>query len=72
MRRRNRKFVGVAATICFVITYALVAMALAQARFLHEAPDALQWVYYAVIGLAWVLPMMPLIRWMERPDPGEI
>ncbi len=25
-----------------------------------------------VIGtLAWVLPIMPLIKWMERPDPDE-
>jgi hypothetical protein len=20
------------------------------------------------LGLAWILPLMPLIRWMERPD----
>ena len=68
MGRRNRKLVGVIATLAFVIAYALVAMALAQARFVQHAPDLLQWAYYAVIGLAWVLPLMPLIRWMERPD----
>ena len=70
MRARQRKLVGVVVTIAFVIVYALVAMALAQARFVQGAPDLLQWVYYAVIGMAWVLPMMPLIRWMERPDHG--
>ena len=70
MRARQRKLVGVVVTIAFVIVYALVAMALAQARFVQGAPDLLQWVYYAVIGMAWVLPMMPLIRWMERPDPS--
>ena len=69
MRRRQRKFIGVAATLVFVVTYALVAMALAQARFVQTAPDLLQWVYYAVIGMGWVIPLMPLIRWMERPDP---
>ena len=68
MRRRYRKLVGVVATIAFVIVYALIGMALAQARFIQGAPDLLQWLYYAVIGLAWVLPLMPLIRWMERPD----
>ena len=68
MRRRQRKFVGVVVMLGFVIVYALVAMALAQARFVQGAPDLLQWLYYAVIGTAWVLPMMPLIRWMERPD----
>ena len=70
MRRRQRKFIGVAATLVFVIAYALMAMALAQARFVQTSPDLLQWIYYAVIGMAWVLPIMPLIRWMERPDDG--
>ena len=68
MKRRTRKLIGVAATIAFVTTYALVAMALAQARFILGAPGLLQWLYYAAVGLGWVLPMMPLIRWMERPD----
>ena len=68
MRRRPRKFLGVIATLFFVVAYALVAMALAQARFVQGAPDLLQWLYYGVIGMAWVLPIMPLIRWMERPD----
>ena len=70
MRARQRKFVGTIVTIAFVIVYALVAMALAQARFVQGAPDLLQWIYYAVIGTGWVLPVMPLIRWMERPDIG--
>ena len=70
MKRRTRKLIGVGATLAFVITYALVAMALAQAHFVLGAPDLLQWLYYAVIGMGWVLPMMPLIRWMERPDKG--
>jgi hypothetical protein len=25
-------------------------------------------VYYVVAGLGWVLPAMPLIAWMSRPD----
>lgn len=68
MSRRQRKFFGVAVTLCFVMVYALVAMALAQAQFVVTAPDLAQWLYFAVIGMAWVVPLMPLIRWMERPD----
>ncbi len=68
MRRRHRKFVGVLLTLAFVVIYALAAMALAQGRFIHDAPSAVQGLYYAVIGMAWILPIMPLIRWMERPD----
>jgi hypothetical protein len=70
MRRRHRKFLGVLITISFVVVYALVAMALAQVRAIHDAPGVAQGVYYAVIGMAWILPIMPLIRWMERPDVG--
>jgi uncharacterized membrane protein YuzA (DUF378 family) len=70
MRRRQRKLLGVAVTLAFVVVYALVAMAFAQARFVQGSPPLLQWAYYAVIGMAWVVPIMPLIRWMERPDGG--
>ena len=68
MPKRSRKFVGALVMISFVIVYALVAMALAQSRIVREAPGLLQALYYVVLGMAWVLPMMPLIKWMERPD----
>jgi hypothetical protein len=34
----------------------------------QEASAFLQGLYYAVLGMVWILPMMPLIRWMQRPD----
>jgi len=68
MSRRTRKFIGSIATIAFVIVYALIAMALAQSRIVQESSAVLQGLYYVVLGLAWVLPLMPLIRWMEKPD----
>jgi tellurite resistance protein TehA-like permease len=70
MRRRTRKFIGTSVTIVFVPVYALAAMALAQARPLREAPALIQVLCFAGLGLAWIAPMMPLIKWMERPDPG--
>ena len=68
MTHRARKFVGGVAMLVFVMVYALAAMALAQARPLQEAPALVQTVGYIVLGLAWTLPLMPLIKWMERPD----
>jgi hypothetical protein len=68
MPRRARKLIGGAAMLVFVVAYALLAMALAQARPLQEAPAIVQSLGYVVIGLAWTLPLMPLIKWMERPD----
>jgi hypothetical protein len=66
LRRRQRKLIGAAVMVLFVVVYALLAMAVSQARPLQEASKLVQGIWYAVIGLAWILPMMPLIRWMER------
>jgi hypothetical protein len=68
LRSRQRKFLGGAAMLAFVLFYALIAMALAQSRPIQEASALVQSVSYAVLGLAWILPLMPLIKWMERPD----
>jgi hypothetical protein len=42
-------------------------MALAQLPLI-KANRLVESIYYVVAGLAWVLPAMPLIRWMSRPD----
>ena len=70
MTRRQRKFVGTIVTLVIVVVWALGAMLLSLASFTKNAPGVLQWIYYAVAGMGWVLPLMPLIRWMQRPDPG--
>ncbi|MDP4022522.1 DUF2842 domain-containing protein [Methylobacterium sp. NEAU 140] len=67
MRRRVRTLVGTVAILVFVCVYAPLAMALADSR-IAEAPAALQAVLYSILGIAWIFPLMPLIRWMERPD----
>jgi hypothetical protein len=43
---------------------------LAQARPAQEAAVLLQVLRYAALGMAWIGPVMPLISWMEKPDPG--
>jgi len=68
--RRTRKFIGTIFMLIFVIVYALVVVALAQGR-VQDAPKLVQTLFYVVAGLAWVLPILPLIRWMERKDPIE-
>jgi len=69
MSIRTRKLIGGFALIVLVVTWALVAMTLAQAPAI-KAHAVIETIYYVVAGLAWVLPAMPLIRWMTRPDPG--
>ena len=67
MPLRLRKFIGAILLITLVVSWALVAMALAQAQAI-KANGFIEVIYYVVAGLAWVLPAMPLVRWMSRPD----
>lgn len=69
MRRRVRKFIGAAVMLGFVMVYAACAMVSAETRPVREAPGVVQAIFYAIVGLAWIMPLMPLIAWMERPDP---
>ena len=68
MRKSVRKLIGTIVLLAFIIVYALVAMAIAEGR-IRDAPALIQTAVYIILGLAWVLPAMPLIRWMEKPDP---
>lgn len=67
MSIRLRKLIGAVALIVLVVTWALIAMALAQAPAI-KANGVIEVIYYVLAGLGWVLPAMPLIRWMSRPD----
>jgi hypothetical protein len=50
-----------------VTIWALLAMAFAQFA-LRSAHGLVVGLYYVIAGLGWVLPAMPLVRWMSRPD----
>ena len=67
MRRRTRTLIGTFAILAIVCIYAPLAMALADSR-IAQTPAAVQAVLYSILGIAWIFPLMPLIRWMERPD----
>ena len=67
MSIRARKFVGTIALLVLVSVWALLAMALAQS-VLTNINGFVATLYYLVAGLGWVLPAMPLISWMARPD----
>lgn len=64
---RLRKLIGAVALVVLVTVWALVAMAVAQFPAI-KANGVIEAIYYLVAGLGWVLPAMPLIRWMTvRP-----
>jgi hypothetical protein len=70
MRIRTRKLIGAVGLLALVTAWALIAMAVAQFAF-RSTNGLAAWIYYVVAGLGWVLPAMPLISWMSRPDAGR-
>jgi uncharacterized protein DUF2842 len=67
MSIRTRKLIGTVALLVLVAVWGLLAMALAQS-VLTDINGLVAAIYYVVAGLGWVLPAMPLISWMSRPD----
>jgi hypothetical protein len=70
MSVRIRKLVGTFALIALVLIWALLAMAVAQFPVI-KASSLGEAIYYVVAGLGWVLPAMPLIKWMVGRAPGR-
>jgi hypothetical protein len=68
MRSRQRKLIGAIFMVVFVVVYALAAMMLAQVTALKVESSVLRLLIFAVLGLGWAVPMVPLIAWMERRD----
>jgi hypothetical protein len=67
MRQRSRKLIGTFLLLALVIVWALFGMLVAQGR-VAELSGLGRLLIFLVLGLGWVLPAMPLIRWMARAD----
>lgn len=67
MTIRTRKFLGTIALLVLVVVWSLTGMALAQMPWLAASGIA-QAIFYVVAGLGWVLPAMPIVSWMSKPD----
>ncbi len=71
MSIRIRKLIGTIALLTLVSVWGLFAMALAQS-VLTNINGVVAAIYYVVAGLGWVLPAMPIISWMSRPDEPRV
>jgi hypothetical protein len=67
MPLRIRKLIGTIALLVLLSAWAFLAMALAQS-VLTDINGVVAAIFYVVAGLGWVLPAMPLVAWMSRPD----
>jgi hypothetical protein len=63
MSIRIRKLIGTVALLVLVTVWALLAMAIAQFPPIFEN-RLIAGAYYVLAGIGWVLPAMPLIKWM--------
>jgi Protein of unknown function (DUF2842) len=68
MKIRTRKLFGTIALLILAAVWSLMGMVVAQTPWLANS-GVLQAVFYVVAGLGWVLPAMPIVSWMLRPDP---
>ncbi len=68
MKIRTRKLLGTIALLLLATLWSLMGMTVAQMPWLANS-GAWQAVFYVVAGMGWVLPAMPIVSWMSRPDP---
>ncbi|MDP2259702.1 MAG: DUF2842 domain-containing protein [Caulobacter sp.] len=63
MNPRLKKLLGTLAMLVFLFLYVVAALAVADHLPAHWA---IQLAYYVVVGTAWGLPLIPLMKWMNR------
>jgi len=68
MRARTRKLVGTVLLLIVLIVYSLLVV-VAAAAVLPAGGKFVELIFYAVAGIAWVLPAGYLIKWMYAAPP---
>lgn len=71
MPMRWKKLVGLFALLAIIFVYVLLVMSLA-ARILPTAGPLATFVFYAISGMAWVVPVRYLILWMNTPSKTDL
>jgi Protein of unknown function (DUF2842) len=63
MRPSSRKLAGIALILLLIVAWATFVASLA--RVVGGWPVLVQAPFYLVMGLAWIIPLRPLVRWMQ-------
>ncbi|HSQ98608.1 MAG TPA: DUF2842 domain-containing protein [Sphingomicrobium sp.] len=58
-----RKLVGIALIVAIIVLWATFVASFAP--FVGKWPVLAQAPYYLFVGVAWVIPLKPLVRWIE-------
>jgi len=59
----GRKLGGIFAIVALITLWAILIVSLSP--LVSGWPVLIQAIFYLVTGIAWVLPLKPLLRWME-------
>lgn len=59
----GRKLAGIAAILALIAIWALLIASLAHV--VGDWPVLVQAIFYLVAGMIWIVPLKPLLRWME-------
>lgn len=66
MSMRWKKLIGIFVLLAFLAVYVLLVMR-AAVEILPEAGRIAEFLFYAIAGMAWVVPVRYLIVWMNTP-----
>jgi predicted membrane channel-forming protein YqfA (hemolysin III family) len=58
-----RKPVGIALIFLLIVGWA--ALVASAAEVIETWPVLVQALFYLIMGIAWIIPLKPLIRWIE-------
>jgi predicted membrane channel-forming protein YqfA (hemolysin III family) len=58
-----RKLVGIALILLLIVVWAAFVASLA--RIVGQWPILLQAPFYLVMGIIWIIPLKPLVRWIQ-------
>jgi len=58
-----RKLVGIGLIVLLIVVWA--AFVASMARIVGSWPMLLQAAFYLVMGIVWIVPLKPLVRWIE-------
>lgn len=68
MGARSRRFVATVGVVLFLIFYVWAVVSIGA--ILPKSPW-IDLVFYGVAGIAWGVPIIPLLRWAERGSKGN-
>jgi predicted membrane channel-forming protein YqfA (hemolysin III family) len=63
MEPSPRKLVGIAAIMLLILVW--TAFVASMARVVGSWPVLVQAPFYLVMGLVWIIPLKPLVRWIQ-------